>query len=101
MFLRDLKAQSLPVNPPASRYREQTKINTVKKPTPNAMMDFLTGKFKCQSDDELINSASSMGDMSEIQLHFVLKIQDKEGTGRKLIQYSYISLYEDAIQCLR
>ena len=39
--------------------------------------------------------------MSEIQLHFALKVQDKEGNGRKLIQYSYISLHADAIHCLK
>jgi hypothetical protein len=39
--------------------------------------------------------------MSDIQLHFALKIQDKEGSGKELIQYSYISLAEDAIQCLK
>ena len=45
--------------------------------------------------------AFAVGDMSEVQLHFVLTVQDKEGTGKKLIQYSYISLEEDAILFLK
>ena len=39
--------------------------------------------------------------MSEIQLHFVLTVQDKEGSGKNLIQYSYITLNEDAILFLK
>ena len=45
--------------------------------------------------------AFAVGDLSEIQLHFVLTVQDKEGSGKKLIQYSYITLDEDAIQFLK
>ena len=45
--------------------------------------------------------AFALGDLSEIQLHFTLTIQDKEGYGRNLVQYSYISLHKDAIQCLK
>ena len=44
----------------------------------NAMMDFLSGKFKCQSDDELINSASSMGENSEDDGQIFPSIQSKE-----------------------
>ena len=45
--------------------------------------------------------AFALGDMNEIQLHFVLTVQDKEGSGKKLTQYSYITLGEDAILCLK
>ena len=45
--------------------------------------------------------AFAVGDLSEIQLHFVLTVQDKEGSGKKLIQYSYITLNEDAIFSLK
>ena len=41
--------------------------------------------------------AFAVGDLSEIQLHFALTIQDKEGSGKQLIQYSYFTLGEDAI----
>ena len=45
--------------------------------------------------------AFAMGDTSEIQLHFVLTVQDKEGSGKELIQYSYITLGEDAVLFLK
>ena len=45
--------------------------------------------------------AFAVGDLSEIQLHFVLDVQDKDGSGKQLIQYSYITLGEDAILFLK
>ena len=45
--------------------------------------------------------AFAVGDLSQIQLHLVLTVQDKEGSGKNLIQYSYITLREDAILSLK
>jgi hypothetical protein len=53
------------------------------------------------SDREGLRFAFAVGDLSEIQLHFVLTVQDKEGSGKKLIQYSYITLGEDDILFLK
>ena len=36
-----------------------------------------------------------------MSVHFTNRIKDSEGTGNELIQYSYISLKEDAINWLR
>merc|ERR1739844_855462 len=53
------------------------------------------------SDKPGLRIAFAVGDLSEIKLHFVLTIQDKEGSGKKLIQYSYITLGEDDILSLK
>ena len=45
--------------------------------------------------------AAALGDLSEIQLHFVLDVQDREGSGKNLTQYSYITLGEDDILFLK
>ena len=45
--------------------------------------------------------AFALDNLSDIQLHFVLTVQDREGSGNKLIQYSYITLGEDAILLLK
>ena len=45
--------------------------------------------------------AFAVGDMTEIQLHFATTIQDREGSGKNLTQYSYVSLWDDAINCLK
>ena len=47
-----------------------------------------------------IRFAFALGDLSELQIHFAFKILDKDGTGKKLIQYSYITLNKDAINWL-
>jgi len=47
-----------------------------------------------------IRFAFALGDLSELQIHFAFKILDKDGTGKKLIQYSYITLKKDAINWL-
>ena len=40
-------------------------------------------------------------DLSEIQVHYALKIQDRDGHGKQLIQYNRLTLKYDAIAQLK
>ena len=41
--------------------------------------------------------AFAMGDLSEIQVHYALTIQDRDGHGKKLVQYNRLTLKYDLI----
>ena len=45
--------------------------------------------------------AFAIGDLSEIQLHYALKIQDIHGSGKKLIQYNRLTLKYDFVDHLK
>ena len=42
-----------------------------------------------------------MGDLSEIQMHYALTIQDRDGHGKKLVQYNRLTLKYDLIAQLK
>merc|ERR1719361_366573 len=43
----------------------------------------------------------AMGDLSEIQVHYALTIQDRDGHGKKLVQYNRLTLKNDLIAQLK
>jgi len=45
--------------------------------------------------------AFATGDLNKIQVHYALKIQDRDGHGKTLLQYNLISLKYDAISQLK
>jgi len=42
-----------------------------------------------------------MSDLSEIQVHYALTIQDRDGHGKELVQYNRLTLKYDAIAQLK
>ena len=45
--------------------------------------------------------AFAKGDLSEIQVHYALAIQDRDGHGKKLVQYNRLTLKYDLIAQLK
>ena len=54
-----------------------------------------------QSGKPGLRFAFAMGDLSEIQVHYALRIQDRDGHGKELFQYSYLTLKHDIIAQLK
>ena len=48
-----------------------------------------------------IQSAFAKMEEYGMSVHFVNRVTDKEGSGKNLIQYSYISLKQDALHWLK